>query len=463
MYKSLPIFFVCIFAFTLSFGQNMQLEKSIDSIVSPQFNPNEPGVAILIAQKGKVIYEKAFGSANIELNVPLQPDMIFRIGSVTKQFTAVGILKLVEDGKLSLQDSVQKYVKEFPSKGYTITIENLLTHTSGIPDYANADTVNPYIEREDFTPQKLMKYFKNLPLEFKPGTKYNYSNSGYVLLGLIIEAASGKSYHKYMEENIIKLAGLTHTFYANELTIVPKRVMGYKRDWGFYENTEYQTISLGYACGDLLSNVGDLYKWNNALLHYKVIKKESLEKAFTPFKLNDGTYTKYGYGWFIDDLLGSKNIHHEGQMSGFITTEKYFPTEDIYVVTLTNLKSPEDTTEFSSNRFRLFENIGLLALNKKIVASVFLPQNVLDSYIGVYKAAFQKKRTFTIFKKDGQLFADFGPGNVFALMPQSDTKFSLPDVIYKGFQTTFTFFKTNGITTKLISTQDKDYEWIKIK
>jgi CubicO group peptidase (beta-lactamase class C family) len=466
MYKSFPLFFLSLLSFTISFGQNNpneQLANSIDSLVLQQVKPNEPGLAILIAKKGKIVYEKAFGSANLELGVPLQPDMIFAIGSITKQFTAVAILQLVERGKISLQDSVQKYIKDFPYKGHTITIENLLTHTSGIKDFMTIDHPGQNVLRWDFTAQQIIDHFKNAPLEFKPGSKYNYTNSGYTLLGRIIEVASGKTYYNYLLGNVIKKAGLKNTFFANEDTLIPKRISSYTRDRGFYDNSDYLSISIGYGCGDLLSNVEDLFKWNTALLNGSVIKKETLEKAFTPYKLSDGTYTTYGYGWFIDNVGGVKRIRHEGQFMGFVSTEKYFPNEDIFVATLANVKSPEDKTDFSDKRYRLYENISLFAIDKKPVTSVSIAQKILDSYIGVYIAAFQKKRTFTIFKKDGQLFADFGPGNVFPLMPLSDTKFSLPDVIYKGFPTTFTFLKTNGITTKLITTQDKDYEWIKIK
>ncbi len=238
--------------------------------------------------------------------------MVFRIGSITKQFTAVAILQLVEQGKISLQDSVQKYIKDFPSKGYTITIENLLTHTSGLVDYTSIDSHDPYSERRDFTPEFLIDYFKKEPLQFKPETKYSYSNSNYLLLGYIVQLASGEPYHQYMEDKVIKPAGLTHTLYAEERTVVPGRVTGYTRDRGFFENCDYQTLSLGFACGDLLSNTEDLYKWNTAVTTYKLISKESVAKAFTPYKLSDGTFSDYGYGWFIDTLYGSPYIHHEG-------------------------------------------------------------------------------------------------------------------------------------------------------
>lgn len=384
MKKIIAILFFGILSVPAFFAQ--QLSQTIDSLLGNEFKPNEPGMSVLIAKKGQIVYEKAFGSANMELNTPLQPDMVFRIGSVTKQFTAIAILQLVEQRKISLQDSVQQYIKDFPSKAYPITIENLLTHTSGLIDYTSyGDTTNnPFIERYDFTSQQIIKYFNYQFLEFKPGTKYGYSNSNYALLAYIIEKVSGKDYHKYMEENVLKLAGLNNTLYAVENTIVPKRVRGYTKDRGFYENAEYQTLSIGYGCGDLLSTVGDLYKWNKAVLSYKLIKKETLEKALTPFKLTNGTYTNYGYGWFIDSLEGSKCIHHEGQTSGFIAEKKYFPDEDAYVAILTNVKSGDDTTDFSTNRFRLMNDISLLAAGKKLEKGISLSDEILDRYVGIY-------------------------------------------------------------------------------
>jgi len=465
MKKALLCIPVLFFLLTYSFGQTIdtkESEKQIDSLISAQINPNEPGVSILIAKQGKIVYEKAYGSADVELNVPLQPDMVFKIGSVTKQFTAIAILQLVEKGLISLQDSIQKFLPDFPSKGYTITVENLLTHTSGIMDYSNADTTHTYIEREDFTPQRIINYFDKAPLEFIPGSKYNYSNSGYVLLGRIIEKITGERYHDYMRKNVIIPAGLTNTLYADEHTIVSKRVRGYTKDNGFYENCEYQSVSIAYAAGDLMSTVNDLYKWNNSLLAYKLVSKATLDKAFTPFKLKNGNFTRYGYGWFIDSIGGSKCIHHEGQISGFIAEEKYFPKEDVYVAVLTNVQSGEDKTGFSDGRFRLYETISQVALGKKLMREVILADTILDNYVGTYLPTLGKKQTLTIYKKNGNLYADLsnGTGRNMLLVAQSETKFLLPDV--RRIQTTFEFIKENGKTTKLIAVQEKQFEWQKI-
>lgn len=477
MKKSLSIFVGLVLFLTISYAQgkaNKQLQKSLDELLSGQFIENEPGVAVLIAKSGKVIYEKAYGSANIELNAPMQPDMVFRIGSITKQFTAIGILQLVEQGKIFLQDSVQKYVKDFPSKGYTITIENLLTHTSGFVDYASMNDPDPYIERRDFTGKFIIDYFKNEPLKFKPGIKYDYSNSNYALLAYIIEKITGQSYHTYMEEKVIKQAGLTNTYYANESTVVPKRVTGYTRDRGFYQNSSYQTLSLGFGCGDLMSTVEDLYKWNSALFAHKLVKRETLERALKPYKLRDGTSSAYGFGWFIDRKDGRKCIHHEGQVSGFIAMERHYPDENIYAVILTNVKSGEDTTDFSDKRFRLFDKVFSLSVGNELPSEIAVNDSILDSYVGTYRAdsIFKADGTvlkytggeqlITIRKENKKLFANLsnGTGKNMYLLPQTETLFFLPDV--ERIKTTIEVIMNNGKPVGLYWTQENKSEWKKI-
>jgi len=441
---------------------NTQLTNAIDSLVAPQFEGNQPGISILIAKKGQVVYKKAFGSANIELNTPMQPDMVFRIGSITKQFTAVAILQLVEQGKISLQDSVQKYIKDFPSKSYTVTIENLLTHTSGIVDYTSKNDPDPFIERRDFTPEFLINYIKNDPLHFKPGSKYEYSNSNYLLLGYIIQLVSGEGYHQYMAGHVLKPAGLEHTLYAEEHTAVPGRVQGYTHYSGSFDNCDYQTLSLGFACGDLLSNTEDLLKWNQAVIAGKLISEASLKEAFSPYKLSNGTYSSYGYGWFIDTLYGKPCIHHEGQTSGFIALEKYFPKEDIYLAIMTNVETSDDKTDFSDNRFRLFDEIGQLAIGKRLIKGISVSEAVLDEYVGAYQVIGQKN-ILTVYKKDGKLYGDLsnGSGKNLLFVPLSKTKFVLPDV--KAIYTTIEFVQENGKVVKAICVQGKAYQLKKIR
>lgn len=434
------------------------VEKSLDSLIKSQFKAREPGIVVLAARKGKVIYRKAFGSANMELNVPLKPDMVFRIGSITKQFTAIGILQLAEQGKLQLSDSVQQYIKDFPSKGHTITIEHLLTHTSGIPDYMAIDHPDPYIERHDFTPAFIINHFKNAPLQFVPGTKYAYTNSGYTLLAYIIEKVSGQKYHDYMRKQVLEKAGLKHTDYANELTIIPGRVSGYTRDKGFYQNTYYQSLSIGYGAGDLLGTVDDLYAWNNALLAGKLVKKETLEKAFTPYPLQDGKITNYGYGWNVGNMYGAPCIKHEGQVSGFISMESYFPVQDVFVAVLTNVKSGEDATSFSDQRFRLFGQIPQVVLGNLMPKEDKVSDAVMDTYTGKYKTVLGQK-TITVKRTGHTLF--LVDGMAFRMYALTDRRFYLMDMPAETF---VEFSKDNeGKVTGLIVHRNGQYEWKKIE
>ena len=209
----------------------------------------------------------------------------------------------------------------------------------------------------------------------------------------------------------------------------------------------------------MLSNVEDLFNWNNALLNGRVIKKETLEKAFTPYKLSNGTYTTYGYGWFIDTVSGIKRIHHEGQISGFVTEEKYFPADDIFVTIMANIKSPEDTTDFSANRYKLYENISLLSIGKQLQKSMVVNSNVLDKYIGVYQLTTAKKRVITISRKGDYLMGELAGQGTTKLLFETDTKFSFEGLT----NATCEFIIENSKTTKLVISQGGQFVWQKIK
>lgn len=312
-----------------------QLLASFDTLLMNAFKPNEPGATAIISRKGQVIYKKAFGMADMELNVPMQADMIFRIGSISKQFTGVAILQLVEKGKLSLQDDIKKFIPDYPTHGYTITVEHLLTHTSGIKSYTGMTEFESMM-RKDMKPLELIDVFKNQPMEFAPGLKWNYNNSGYVLLGYIIEKISGKSYEQYVQENLFAPAGMTRSGYGNDNRIILNRAKGYQQGKDGFENAKYLSMTLPYAAGSLISTVEDLWKWNQALHSYKLVSKESLQKAFTDYKLSDGKPTRYGYGWSFSDVQGSASIEHGGGINGFVTDGIYLPAEDIFVAVFAN-------------------------------------------------------------------------------------------------------------------------------
>lgn len=197
-----------------------ELEKDFDNVLSQIYKQGGPGCAVLITEKGKPIYRKAFGMANIELGVPMKPEMVFRIGSITKQFTAIAILQLMEQGKLALQDDITKYIPDYPVNGKKITIEHLLTHTSGIKSYTSMPSFQT-IMRKDMKPMELVSFFKDQPMDFDPGAKFLYNNSGYFLLGVIIEKVSGMSYPQYLEQQIFKPLGMVNSYYGTDTRIIP--------------------------------------------------------------------------------------------------------------------------------------------------------------------------------------------------------------------------------------------------
>ena len=206
-----------------------KLFQHFDKILSEQFKPDEPGTTVLVARQGKVIYSKALGMANMELNVPMEMDHVFWIASIGKQFTAVAILQLMEQGKLSLRDEITKFIPDYPTQGNKITIEHLLTHTSGIPTYSGMEDPEKKLAF-DCTPTEVIDFFKNLPMRFAPGTKWEYSNSGYFLLGYIIEIITGKPYAEYLEENFFRPLGMINSRFASNKNIVKNRVGAYS--WG---------------------------------------------------------------------------------------------------------------------------------------------------------------------------------------------------------------------------------------
>lgn len=441
---------------TLSFGQSKldkSLVKQIDKSVSDNYINYTPGCAVLITKKGEVLLEKGYGTANIELNVPMKSEMVFRIGSITKQFTAMAILQLVDKGQIALTDSIQKFIQDFHFKGKTITIENLLTHTSGIKGYEQIDTKIPNVMRIDFSPKTIIDSLDKLSLEFDPNTRYNYSNSNYFLLGYIIEQVSGKSYQQYIKENIIEPAGLTSTFYESQTELIPNRANGYSSSDGKYWNADFISMALVYSAGALRSNCSDLYKWHKALYEGKIVKKETFLKAIQPYKLVEGKQNDYGYGFFNKTENGINSIGHGGAIDGFRAIEMYYPAEDIFISLLCN----SETDNFE----KFFESITNLVLknpNKSSYKEVKISETILDSYIGSFKFQEDTTQFIKIYKKEGRLYGELsnGSGSNMALLAQSETFFYLPDV--RRIPTTIEFIKKYGEVTGLYWTQEKKNE-----
>ncbi|MFN0203363.1 MAG: serine hydrolase domain-containing protein [Bacteroidia bacterium] len=366
--------------FNLAFAQQKDDKKlfaEFDKMLSEQYKTNETGATALVARNGKIIFHKAFGMANLEYNIPMKVDNVFRIGSITKPFTAIAILQLMEQGKLSLYDDITKFIVDYPTNGHKITIEHLLTHTSGIPDFPSMKGYEK-IETLNMTPSELIDFFKNKPMEFAPGTKWSYSNSGYFLLGYIIEIVSGKTYPQYVEENFFKPLGMTNSLFGSDTKIVKNRAGAYVKDSTGFVNAPYLNMNQAYSSGAIQSTVEDLFLWYKAVHAFKLVKKESLDKAFSNHKLTNGTETDYGYGWILRDIQGSPTIGHSGSIDGFISQSIYLPREDVFVAVFSNCNCNSSTA--------IGSKIAALAIEKPFeYKEINIENELLKGYTGVYE------------------------------------------------------------------------------
>ncbi|NTD96844.1 beta-lactamase family protein [Agrobacterium tumefaciens] len=333
MKKILTLFILT--AVTFSFSQAQTFEVKADSLLSQIFkDKNGPGGVFMVAKNGKPIYQKAFGNANIELGIKMQTRNVFQLGPMTKQFTAIAILMLVEQGKIDLQKPILTYIPDYPM-GDKITVHHLLTHTSGIKDFTKMKSLNQ-IAQQNLSPKQMVDFFKNEPVDFNPGEKFEYNNSGYVILGYLIELVSGDTYENYINKNIFQKIGMKHSRYASDVSIIKDRAYGYQQKTSAYVNKTAISFSIPFSSGALMSTVDDMLLWQNALNNQLLLKSETIKKAFIKYKLNCGEIFNYGYGWHLKDIDGIATREHGGSIFGFKTMGIYIPDQDIYVLGLSN-------------------------------------------------------------------------------------------------------------------------------
>lgn len=400
--KKITILLLLTFTCASAFTQQKDLKTVTDDFdkILSGIKKDEPGVTALVARKGKVIYKKGVGMANMELDVPMQVNNVFKIGSITKQFTAIAILQLMEQEKLDLQDEITKFIPDYPTQGAKITIEHLLTHTSGIRDYSSIrDTINR--GALEMTPKQMIDYFKNQPMRFAPGTKWEYSNSGYFLLGYIIEKITGGTYAEYIEQKIFTPLGMSASLYGSYIKLVKNRVNGYSKGKEGYQNASYLSMTHPYAGGSIQSTVEDMFKWNQALTDNKLVRKETLDKAFTRYKLIDGTPTNYGYGWRMGFIQESPSLWHGGLVNGFITMAMYLPKDDVFVAVLSNCDC--------FNPDIIMAKLAAVAIGKPYEYKAMPIANTeLQAYKGVYENEKGLQRIFTVSGND--LYSQSGRG-----------------------------------------------------
>ncbi len=397
--------------------QAQDLTQKFDDIVAQFYDANMPGATILVAKDGKPIYRKAVGKANLEYNIDMIPENVFMLASITKQFTAVSILMLEEQGKLSMDDPITKFITDYPTNGKTITVHQLLNHTSGIKSYTGIGNLVE-VARKDMTLDELIDYFKNEPMDFNPGDNYSYNNSGYVLLGKIIEILSGETYEDYIEKNIFERLGMSNSRYGSNRELIKNRAMPYEQGPDGYVNANYLSMTLPHAAGALVSTVDDMLKWQNALRNNTLISAETFSKAIKGSKLNNGEYIDYGYGLGELNLRGSKGYTHSGGIFGTSTNGIYLMEEDVYVIGLSNCSCNDIGA--------LTQNIAAAAIGKPFPSMkdvVKLSENQLKQWEGAYQ--FEDGAIRHIFFQDGGLksMRESETNTVFDIFPLSENRF----------------------------------------
>ncbi len=322
-----------------SFGQTKT--KQIDKLLNQYLEYGQFNGSVLVAEKGKIIYKKGFGMANMEWDIPNEPDTKHRLGSVTKQFTAMLIMQLVAEGKIELEATVSEYLPDYPkSTGEQITIHQLLTHTSGVPSYTRFPNFFKDMSRDPYSPSDFLKLFTDSTLQFTPGSEFSYSNSGYFLLGAIIEKVTGKSYEQALHEKILSPLQMNHTGYDHHKTIMKNRAAGYEKTGNTFENAPYLDMTIPYAAGSMYSTVEDLFLWDQALYTEKLLPNKYMDIMFKSYIPAFGQH--YAYGWFVGQTpIGNskdsvQTVGHGGGINGFNTIISRIISDKALIVLLNN-------------------------------------------------------------------------------------------------------------------------------
>jgi len=337
----------CLLIGSLDAFSQTRVASAIDAIMEAPIKAGKvAGASVAVVKGGETVVVKGYGLADLELDVPTPPRATYEIGSVTKQFTAAAILLLAEQGKLSLDDELTKFLPDYPTQGNRVTIRRLLNHTSGIKGYTELPEFGELMALKK-PRQDLVKLFSARPFEFKPGEEEIYNNSAFFLLGLIIEKVSGKTYAQFVQEQLFDKVGMKDSYYCSESTIRKNHAHGYDTDRNGLVLKGYIDHSWPFAAGSLCSNTVDLVAWNKALHGGKVLKPESYKEMTSPGVLNDGTRLRYGMGIGLSDTDGRRTISHGGGINGFLSESEYFPDDDLVIVVLLNTAGPVGPRELA--------------------------------------------------------------------------------------------------------------------
>ncbi len=431
-------------------GSNSFLELRIDSIFANIKNSKSPGAAVLVMQDGKVLISKGYGMANLEHNIRITTTSVFDIASLSKHFTGMAISMLIEQGKISLQDDVHKYIPELPDFGNVITIDNLVHHSSGLRDFPSTMTLAGWRMDDVRTYKQILELvYKQNELNFAPGTEFCYSNTGYIILAELVHRVTGNSLREWTTKNLFKPLGMNNTFFLDDHTeVIPNKAYGYSLVNDSIFHAEPNNLAAP-GPSSLNTTITDYSKWISNFNDPKIGGKSVIQRMFQPGRLNNGQPIYYGFGVNISQYKGLPTIIHDGSLTSYTSVMVYFPEQRFSVVILMNY-SPADSYKLAYEVADLYlkDQFEVRPLQQKMdmndIDSIILPNNVLENYIGTYKIA--SAWYVTISRKENQLNALATGGYAVPMRVLSDSIFWIKD-----YGATFDFKRDNkGKITQLI-------------
>ncbi len=427
--------------FAQSSGSDADIIRKLDEYIAALNKLGSFNGSILIAKNNQVIVRKGFGMANLEYNVLNTPDTKFRIASITKQFTAMAVMMLQERGKLNVRDSVCKYLTACPESWQGMTLHNLLTHSSGIPDIVTFPDYQQF-KMLPSTPEESIQKFKNKPLDFPPGEKFNYSNSGYILLGHIIEKVSGDKYEDFLRKNIFEPLKMTNTGYDHYEKVLNNRAEGYVLRRSGFVRGQYIDMSIPFAAGGLYSTIEDLFLWDRSLYTNDLVSKKSLDAIFTPEK------GEYGYGWVIGRQFNRRIATHSGSIEGFKSVIARYPAEQVSIVVLSNIgnimissMAGDLAAMVFGEKYELPKVASLVTSPVNERAAVKVDPKIYDAYTGQYELPMF---VFTVTKEGDRLIGQTNSAMKAELIPKSETVFFIKE--QQDLQITFVRDEKGSVT-----------------
>jgi CubicO group peptidase (beta-lactamase class C family) len=393
------------------------LAEAVDKIVAErQQRPSFAALSIAVARQGEIVFEKAYGVADAEFDVPADTRTMFRIGSVTKQFSSAIAMRMIERKELALDDELSKYVPEFPLQGRTVTVRHLLNHTSGIPSYTDVGDEWRAKWPLELTHEELLALVAGKPFQFEPGASWHYNNSGYYLLGMVLEKVSGKPYAQLVIDELAKPLGLERTRYDSNVELIKNRAQGYTMRDGTLVNDQMIGMNQPGAAGGLLSTAGDLARWMVALRGGKVVSPQSFAAMTEGTKSGDGTGANYGYGLGLSELEGRKRIEHGGGIFGFNSMLAWYPQGDVVVAVISSSEPVSSA--------RIADEIALAALGieRAQVLDLALPAELATKLVGEYRIE-HLDLDVSVTAKDSKLFLQATGQDEFQALYQGGVSF----------------------------------------